>query len=334
MRTNLINEPKTNSGKTGVLPIVSILCPVYNTERFISATLDSILEQDYENLQIVIADDCSSDGTVDIVKSYASKYPNKIKLILNKHNIGITENCNQILEHCTGKYIAFFAGDDLMYPGKVSTQVAVMEECDDCSFTYHSVDVLDGDKENEIIFTTEENKQGYLSFMDIISKGGVIGASSIMARSSCLPPGGFSRRFSRVSDWLMHIEVAIRGQVIKVPGVYGGYLRHHGGESRKTNQTLDEITGTVDFLAERYNGDKNIQIALRKAIRRYLLGEAARLFISGNRAGIVNLLKHYCSDSLSLKSICWFILISVNLRLHKLNLVRRLYNALSAATKK
>ena len=331
---NLIFKPNSNSGKMGVMPTVSILCPVYNAERFISATIDSILEQDYENLQIVIADDCSSDGTVDIVKSYASKYPNKIKLILNKYNLGITDNCNQILEHCTGKYIAFFAGDDLMYPGKVSTQVKVMEGCDDCSFTYHSVDVLDGDKENEIIFTTEVNKQGYLSFMDIISKGGVIGACSIMVRSSCLPTGGFSRGFPRVSDWLMHIEVALRGQVIKVPGVYGGYLRHRSGESRKTNQTLDEIKGTLDFLAERYNGDPSIQLALRKSLRRYLLGEVARLFISGNRAGIIDLSKQYCSDSLPLKSLCWLAAVSVRLRLYKLDLVLSFYAAVSAATKK
>ena len=318
----------------GVLPKVSILCPVYNAERFISATLDSILEQDYENLQIVIADDCSSDGTANIVKRYAAKYPDKIILILNKHNLGITDNCNQILGHCTGKYIAFFAGDDLMYPDKVSTQVAVMEEYDDCSFTYHSVDILDGDKENEIIFTTEENKQGYLSFMDIISKGGVIGACSIMVRSSCLPPGGFSRSFPRVSDWLMHIEVALRGKVLKVPGVHGGYVRHRDGESRRTNETLDEIMGTVDFLAERYNGDHSIQLALRKAVRRYFLGEVARLFISGNRAGIFSLSKQYCGDSLPLRSICWLAIVSLSLRLNKLDLVRRLYTSLSAATKK
>ena len=77
MKTNSIHKPNSNSGKMGVLPKVSILCPVYNAERFISATLDSILEQDYENLQIVIADDCSSDGTANIVKRYAAKYPDK-----------------------------------------------------------------------------------------------------------------------------------------------------------------------------------------------------------------------------------------------------------------
>jgi glycosyltransferase involved in cell wall biosynthesis len=307
---------------------------VYNAGRFISRTIDSILEQDYENLQLVIADDCSSDGTVDIVKGYATKYPDKIKLILNNYNLGITDNCNQILQHCTGKYIAFFAGDDLMYPGKVSAQVKVMEECDDCSFTYHSVDVLDGDKMNEIIFTTEVDKQGYLSFLDIISKGGVIGACSIMVRSSCLPPGGFSRSFPRVSDWLMHIEVALRGRVIKVPGVYGGYLRHRSGESRKTNQTLDEIKGTLSFLADRYNGDHSIQLALRKSFRRYMLGEVARLFISGDRAGIIDLSKQYCSDSFALKSACWITAIGVSLGLHKIDLVRGFYTTVSVATKK
>lgn len=95
------------------VPLVSISVLVYNHERYICQALDSILAQkvnfDYE---IVIAEDCSTDSSREIVIRYKEKYPDIIKLILHSVNVGMNRNAQIVSEHCEGKYRAICEGDD------------------------------------------------------------------------------------------------------------------------------------------------------------------------------------------------------------------------------
>ena len=72
-----------------ISPKVSCLMITYNQENFIEETIESVLSQDYENLEIVISDDASTDKTPDILKGYQKKYPNKIKIYIQEKNVGI-----------------------------------------------------------------------------------------------------------------------------------------------------------------------------------------------------------------------------------------------------
>lgn len=317
----------------GAKPLVSIFCPTYNAEKFIEKTLRSILEQDYDNIEIIVSDDCSTDATVAIVKRYADLYPRKIVLNVNEYNLGITDNCNVTLSMCGGKYMAFFAGDDLMYPGKISAQVSVMESDPDCSMTYHSVDVLDGDNGNKVLFTTERHEQKYFSFFDVIKRGGVIGACSIMARRDAIPSYGFSTDFPCVSDWLMHIEIALRGRVVKVDGIYAGYMRHSGGASRKTFETLVEIKETLDFINRRYNNNAELANATRKAYRRYIKGELARLFIAGDVQRLGMLYKDHLEGLPSYKALNLALMSMIRLRFHDAWITRKMFDWLSSKVK-
>lgn len=314
-------------------PLVSVLCPVYNAEKFIESTLLSIVRQDYGNIEVVVSDDCSTDGTVSILSKMVGQFPGKIVLNLNKSNLGITRNCNTALALCRGKYVAFFAGDDLMYPGKISAQVAAMELDLDCSLSYHSVDVLDGENDNSLLFTTEKDRQKYRSFMDIIARGGVIGACSIMARIDAIPPYGFSTAFPNVSDWLMHIEIALRGKIIKIDGIYAGYIRHSKGASRKTFETLGEIRDTLAFLRNRYPGFEEIANITRRAHRRYILGELARLFIVGDVQRLGELSHQHMHNMFGCKIIAFILKLMVYLRVNNVRLTRRLFDLVAVKAK-
>jgi glycosyltransferase involved in cell wall biosynthesis len=314
-------------------PLVSILCLVFNAENFIENTLLSILNQDYKNYEIILSDDASLDKTVEIIKAISDLHPGKIKLYVNKENLGITKNCNLGLSLCNGKYIAFIAGDDLMYPGKITEQVKAMERNLDCSLCYHSIEVLDGDHNNQLIFTTEVKGQKYFSVFDLISRGGFIGCSSVMARMDSIPSGGFSNDFPIVSDWLMLIEIAFRGQIIKINGVYGAYLRHSNGASRKTFETLDEIVGTLNFLKRRYGYADEIENCTNKALNRYLLGEIARLFVSGDKARLNLLRKKYLFNKPSFNWLTILLSILINLKIQKSLIFRSIYKNISAYMK-
>lgn len=90
----------------------TILVICYNQERYIRQSLDSVLLEDIKPYEIIIGDDCSTDGTREVLRQYKEKYPNIIKLIFNEKNIGIFANLNNIIQFANGDVISFLAGDD------------------------------------------------------------------------------------------------------------------------------------------------------------------------------------------------------------------------------
>ena len=108
---------------------ISIITPIYNSENFISKTIESVLEQTYKNWEMIIVDDVSSDGSCSIIEKYIKK-DNRIRLMQLSENSGpaIARNC--AIKGAKGRYIAFLDSDDLWHPDKLSKQIAFMQEQD------------------------------------------------------------------------------------------------------------------------------------------------------------------------------------------------------------
>jgi glycosyltransferase involved in cell wall biosynthesis len=119
-------------------PLVSVFIPVYNAEKYIVEVVESIVNQNYENIELVISDDASKDNTPKILEELFKKYPSKIKLFLQEKNLGITKNCNFLLSKCTGDFIVFTAGDDMMKKTKIMTQVDYMTKNPKCNLSFHN----------------------------------------------------------------------------------------------------------------------------------------------------------------------------------------------------
>lgn len=92
-------------------PLISIVIPAYNVERYIERCLDSILKQTYRNLEILVIDDCSTDTTSNIIDSYANR-DHRIRAIHHKNNLGYSGARNTGLDNCHGKYVTFVDADD------------------------------------------------------------------------------------------------------------------------------------------------------------------------------------------------------------------------------
>jgi glycosyltransferase involved in cell wall biosynthesis len=94
-------------------PIVSVIILTYNHSNYIAQAIQSVLEQKADfDFEILIGDDCSTDGTCEIVNSFISKYPNLLKAIRSDHNVGAIRNEKRLIDASKGKYIAFLEGDD------------------------------------------------------------------------------------------------------------------------------------------------------------------------------------------------------------------------------
>lgn len=107
--------------------LVSVIIPLYNAEKYIEETMESILNQTYKNIEIVVVDDGSKDQSASIVKNIERKYPEQIKYILQK-NQGVSVARNTGIENASGEYISFLDSDDLWHPTKIEKQMESMHK--------------------------------------------------------------------------------------------------------------------------------------------------------------------------------------------------------------
>ncbi len=108
-------------------PLVSVLVCCYNAERFVEATIRSVINQTYRNLEILVLDNGSSDGTVEILERIGREEP-RLKLYAGRENLGAYGGLNYLLERAGGNYIAIQDHDDIWHPDKVSRQVEFLEK--------------------------------------------------------------------------------------------------------------------------------------------------------------------------------------------------------------
>ena len=108
--------------------LISIIMAVYNCAPTLREAIDSILNQTYTNWEFIICDDCSTDNTLEIVKEYEAKYPDKFKVIQNETNSKLSFSLNHCLEYAQGEFIARMDGDDISVPDRFEKQVKYLRE--------------------------------------------------------------------------------------------------------------------------------------------------------------------------------------------------------------
>lgn len=130
---------------------ISIITPSYNSEKFISATIDSVLAQTYKNWEMIIVDDLSPDDSNEIIEEYCKK-DERIRLIKLEKNSGPAVARNKAIEEAKGRYIAFLDADDLWKPQKLEKQIKFMQE-KNCALSYSAYETMteDGILENKFV---------------------------------------------------------------------------------------------------------------------------------------------------------------------------------------
>lgn len=114
-------------------PLVSVIIPCYNAEKYVEAAVRSIMNQTYKNLEILCCDDCSTDRTFSILQELADE-DSRIKLFKNETNQKIVKTLNNLVSLANGKYIARMDADDISLPKRIEKQVEFLEENSDIAF--------------------------------------------------------------------------------------------------------------------------------------------------------------------------------------------------------
>jgi glycosyltransferase involved in cell wall biosynthesis len=108
-------------------PLVSVITPAYNAEKYIESTINSVIQQKYKNWEMIIIDDCSKDNTYEIIKKCARE-DSRIKIEKNERNLGVSDTRNKGINLAKGKYISFLDADDLWHKDKLEKQIKFMEK--------------------------------------------------------------------------------------------------------------------------------------------------------------------------------------------------------------
>jgi teichuronic acid biosynthesis glycosyltransferase TuaG len=121
--------------------LVSVIMPIYNAEKYLADTLNSIFSQDYKDIEIVLVDDCSKDNSANIIMEYQKEHP-QIVYYLQEKNMGAGAARNKALELAKGQYVAFLDSDDIWLPDKINRQIELMKKTDS-PFSYTAIEMMD-----------------------------------------------------------------------------------------------------------------------------------------------------------------------------------------------
>ena len=232
-------------------PKVSIHMISYNQGQFLPEAIESALAQDYPSLEIVVADDASTDGSAEILADYGQRYPDRLIAVFGEKNLGITGNSNRALARCSGELIAIMGSDDVLMPGKISAQVAWFRADPRRVLCGHQVEVFyeNGVRPPHPLTKRLRSGRGAEPFI----RHGTFGALSVMVRRDRIPSHGFDEHLKTVCDQLLWVEVIGEdGLFGHVPGTLARYRRHSANVTGDPFSLLHEVDLYLRIVRERY----------------------------------------------------------------------------------
>lgn len=209
------------------IPKVSVCVVTYNQEKYIRQCLQSIVDQKTDfDFEVIVGDDCSTDGTAEIVQEFAERYKSLFKAMVHKTNLGPTNNYLSVHNLAQGEYVSHIDGDDYMLPGKLQSQAEHLDNNVDISFAAHAVNVIDSKK----IIGNNKNYPQKGTIYDLLRLGTYFVHSSVMYRRSYefSHPDGVE-----IVDYYFHIERASKGGIYLDRRSFGCYRFHDQGISKQ-----------------------------------------------------------------------------------------------------
>ena len=206
----------------------------YNHEHFIAQAIESVLIQKTDfPIELIIGEDCSTDGTRAIVKRYADARPDVIHAFIREGNVGMLENCREVIAACRGKYIILIEGDDYWTEqSKLQQQFDFLEKHRDCVLCFHDTYVVKLDSNNGLVGKTpfySTPPKSRLGFYDFVAGFYPHTAACLFLndRTSLLPV--LERKLKCYALTLYYCVLANGGLAGFIPGVMSVYRVHAGG---------------------------------------------------------------------------------------------------------
>lgn len=239
-------------------PLVSIIVPTYNGSKWVAETINSLLSQSWQNIQLVIVDDCSTDDTVATIEAIDDP---RIVLVSTDTNSGIGPARNRALREATGKYVAFCDHDDLWLPEKLSRQIRFLEDNPDLGMAYSDVYyMLDEERTEQTLFEERPPKRG--AVFDVLLESNFIPNMTTVARRDCIQDIGDFTSDNMLSEDLDYwLRFAAKYSIDYVDAPLAYHRRHANNQSASLSlKSLLRKKRTLDKFRSRMDLPKRIQL--------------------------------------------------------------------------
>jgi alpha-1,3-rhamnosyltransferase len=249
------------------LPLVSIIIPSYNHERFIEESIRSVLSQDYPNIELIVIDDASRDKSPEIIAQLAKQY--KFKYLQHEKNAGLTRTLNEGLSMANGEYVCPFSSDDIMLSEKTSIQVEFMEKNPSiaaCGGSYIAID-NDGNPRKKQSGIMENTFDFGFDDIFVYKARGIIGPISMIRTASIKAIGGYNTNIELEDLYLWLKLTSCNHRLARLKNILIKYRTHPTNSSKKLAWMYENILR----IYEEYSGHAHYHRAVTDLKKSYFV---------------------------------------------------------------
>lgn len=227
-------------------PLVTVIIPVYNKRDFVTQTLNSVISQTYLNIELVVVDDGSTDGSAQVIENFCALHANRFTRIdiIKQPNLGQSSARNAGLYRALGSYIALLDADDVWHPQKISKQVAFLElnpgiELVLCNYLLYRPSLL---RSALVSFKNPNNKIDL--WLATIGYGGAVESTGVFRRERLLKLGGFTAAINMSGG----LDITLRLSKYSKVGNINQYLCGYRLTSTGWHTNKEDLVQSVDMI--------------------------------------------------------------------------------------
>lgn len=233
-------------------PIVSIVTPTYNQAEYLAETIESVLSQDYPNLEYIVIDDGSTDDTQEVLKRFEGQ------IFVDRHeNIGQVRTLNKGWERANGTYLGYLSSDDILYPNALTQLVNAIQSDPERACVFPNADLIDS--------SSRTIKRGVCREFDlaelVVRQECYIGPGAIFRKSDFVRVGGWKPELRLAPDREFWMRLAQVGSFAMVDKSLAGYRTHPGSYSYW--EVSDEISREYVSVLDEYFEDEEVPAEIR-----------------------------------------------------------------------
>ncbi|HET7115941.1 MAG TPA: glycosyltransferase [Hanamia sp.] len=253
-------------------PLVTIGIPNYNYAHYIIEAIESAVNQDYSNIELIIVDDCSTDNSREVIEEWIKNYkgPVPVKFIKNENNLGLSGTCNVILKNVSGKYYQTLDADDVLYLDKISQQIEILKLNENAALIYSNACVIDensikteDDYLKRINYKEKEMPQGNI-FKQLFDFNFIPLPSVLINATLARQVGGYDDSM-QVQDYYLWLKLAENFPVIYLPGKTALYRVHPKSMSNNEKSNARSIDSVLRI---KYSYYQKVNAGIQKIIKK------------------------------------------------------------------
>lgn len=216
-------------------PLVSIVIPCYNHEKYVKSCIQSVIDQVYQNIELIIIDDGSKDSSVEQIKQMISRCKERFIRFEFRHraNKGLSSTLNEAIKWCQGKYFSVIASDDVLLSEKLMIQVPILEADESCKGVFGNMLLINhqGQKCGQLV-----KKEKKYFFKDLFKYTEYLPApTQILRLKDVKDVNGFNEKFI-IEDWYIYLKILEQGgYCIHLNCFFTKYRSHDDNLSKKKN---------------------------------------------------------------------------------------------------